>query len=124
MKVTKSMKANRAARAPSMMPYETRSAKKAVENGTVRSMRKDGPVQQHIIKRREGDECRKLLSGGHGFEKTPATFLLCCATVASRIIFKNWLFKKDKGKSPNEDFSVQVLDAANKLAEGAKRNMM
>ena len=91
MKVAKS-KANKAARATSWIPYETRSAKKAVENGTVRSMRKDGPVQQHIIKRREGDECRKLLSGGHGFEKTPATLVMlrdgCIANHLQKLVIQ------------------------------------
>ena len=117
-------KANKVARSPSLMPYETRKAKKVALNETVRSMRKDGPVDVHILTRRDADECRPLVEGGVGYEKTPTTFLFSCATVVSRLTFKKQLFGKAKGKSPNEGFTLQVQNTASKLAEGVKRNQM
>ena len=105
------------------MPYETRKAKKVALNETVRSMRKDGPVDVHILTRRDADECRPLVEGGVGYEKTPTTFLFCCATVVLQFTFQKWLFGKAKGKSPNEGCTLQ-LNAARKLAEGVKRNQM
>ena len=123
MKVAKS-KANKAARAASWTPYATREARDYVENKMARSMRKSGPVQQWMIKRREAELYRKFVNGGRGFEKTPTTFWYCFMTMRSRISFEKWLYKKIEGKSPNEDFSVQVENRASKLAEGAKRNVM
>ena len=77
------VKANKVARSPSSIPYETREATKVVLTKTVRSMRKNGPVNVHFLKRREADECRPLVEGGDGYEKTPTTFLFSCATVVS-----------------------------------------
>ena len=118
------VKAKKVTRSPSSMPYGTRKAKKIALTETVRSMRKDGPVDQHILTRRDADECRPLVEGGVGYEKTPTTFLFCCATVVSQFTFQKWLFGKAKGKSPNEGFTLQVRNAASKLAEGVKRNQM
>ena len=118
------VKANKVARSPSSMPYETREATKVVLTETVRSMRKNGPVDVHFLQRRDADECRPLVEGGVGYEKTPTTFLFCCATVVSQFTFQKWLFGKAKGKSPNEGFTLQIRNAASKLAEGVKRNQM
>ena len=123
MKVAKS-KANKAARVASWTPYATREARDYVENKMAHSMRKSGPVQQWMIKHREAELYCRFVNGERGFEKTPATFWYCFMTMRLRIIFEKWLFKKVKGKSPNEDFSVQVENGASKLAEGAKRNVM
>ena len=118
------VKANKVARSPCSMPYETREATKVVLTETVRSMRKNGPVDVHLLTRRDADECRPLVEGGDGYEKTPTTFLFSCATVVSRLTFKKQLFGKAKGKSPNEGFTLQVQNTASKLAEGVKRNQM
>ena len=69
------VKASKVARSPSSMPYETREATKVVLTETVRSMRKNGPVDVHLLTRRDADECRPLVEGGDGYEKTPTTFV-------------------------------------------------
>ena len=115
---------NKTARAVSWTPYATREARDYVENQMARSMRKSGPVQQWIIKRGDAELYRKFVNGECLFEKTPATYWYCFMTMRSRIIFEKWLFKKEEGKSPNEDYSVQCEFGSSKLAEGAKRNVM
>ena len=120
-------KRNWAARAKSLFPYGTRGAEMILETGTVRASRKNGLVDQYFLTQLEAEECLPLIEGGVGYEKTPATFLYCMATVESRFIFKKLLLKKKKGKSLNVPFTLQVRRFGcilHQLAEGAKKNMM
>ena len=119
-------KTNRAARVKSSKPYETRGAEMIMENGTVRSSRENGRVDQYFLSNAEAQSCLPLIEGGVGvgYEKTPATFLYSMATVASRHAFRKLLLQKKKGKSLNVPFTLQVLKVVGKLAEGFKKNMM